>query len=932
MGVRNPSLYLLDGYSLIYRSYFAFLSRPLINSRGENTSVVFGFFRSLFSFFDRYNPERFAVVLDSPVPTFRHERYPEYKATREKAPQDLHAQVPVVLEILKVMGIPTLRLDRFEADDIIAEAARRCRAEGRGCRILTGDKDLLQLVDPQVKVLRPEKEGYRELGPGDVKEVWGVEPRQIVDYLALVGDSSDNVPGVRGIGPKTAVFLLEKFDTLEGVYGGLGQLTASQRKKLEEGRESAFLSRELVTLAPEVPLEFSPDTLSVEKINRTAALPLLERQEVRSLVTQIRERAAGAVGSLDIPGAATPLFEDPPPTQPGVSRTVEPPSQAPPPPTYPKAPETVEYEAVTTEEALNRWIAAVRRAGKCAFDSETDSLDEMEAYPVGFSFSVEPGKGCYIPIRAPEPCLPEALVKEKLKGLLEDPAIAIIGQNIKYDYKVLKRWGITIAAIAFDTMIAAWLLDTQRNVYGMDLLAESLLGVSTIHFKDVVPSGQTFDTVPLEQAKDYAAEDADITLRLYEFFKERLKKEGQEELYYKTELPLVRILAEMELAGIGLNSEKMEDFGRELGQRLGEYQGEIWKLCGREFNIKSPKQLRVILFEERKLKPGKKTKTGYSTDVTVLEELARVDPVPKLILKHRLLAKLKSTYADTLPALVNRETRRIHSRFIQTGTATGRISSKEPNLQNIPIREEDGRRIRGAFVPSPGSVFLSADYSQIELVILAHLSGDPALCEAFWKGEDVHRKTASLIFDCFPDMVGPAERRIAKTINFGVMYGMSGFRLSRELHISRKDADRFIQSYFTRYAGVRRFIDATVAEAEKRGYVSTLFGRRREIRGINSRNKSEKAGAERVAVNTVIQGSGADIIKQAMLNLAEEMALRGVRSRMLLQVHDELLFEVPLEEKPLIEDLVRREMEGAYSLSVPLKASLEFGATWGAMH
>ena len=682
---------------------------------------------------------------------------------------------------------------------------------------------------------------------------------------------------------------------------------------MEEGRENAFLSQELVTLSPEVPLEFSPDDLSVEKVDRAAAIPFFERQEIHSLVKQVQKEAVDAVDALDIPGAAMPLFKESPSAS-------------------PRIPAEVKYEAVTTEEALDRWIALIRKAGICAFDSETDSSNDIKASPVGFSFSVKAGEGCYIPLRAPEPCLPESLVKTKLKSLLEDPAIKIIGQNIKYDYKVMKRWGLSMAAIAFDTMIAAWLLDTQGNTYGMDLLAERFLGVSTIHFKDIVPPGQTFDTVPLEEARDYAAEDADITFRLYEFLKKRLEEEGQEELYYQTELPLVRILGDMELAGIGLDSKKMEDYGGDLGRQIGECQGEIWKICGREFNINSPKQLRVILFEERKLKPGRKTKTGYSTDVTVLEDLAREDPVPKLILRHRLLSKLKSTYADTLPTLVDKKSRRIHSRFIQTGTATGRISSKEPNLQNIPIKEEVGRRIRGAFIPARGNLFLSADYSQIELVVLAHFSQDPALCEAFRRGEDVHRRTASLIFDCLPDMVGSTERRIAKTINFGVIYGMSSFRLSRELRIPRKDAERFIQFYFKRYSGVRKFIDATVAEAEDRGYVSTLLGRRRDIRGINSRNKTEKAGAERVAVNTVIQGSGADIMKRAMINLTARMAAGGIRSRLLLQVHDELLFEVPLEEKEEMEGLVRREMEAAYSLSVPLKVGLEFGDTWGAMH
>jgi len=928
---QKPALYLLDGYSLIYRTYFAFIKNPLINSQGRNTSVVFGFFRTLFSFFDRYNPRNFAVVLDSPVPTFRHERYPEYKANREKAPDDLHAQVPVVMELLKAMRIPALRIDRYEADDIMAEAVRRCRAEGRECYILTGDKDLLQLVDGQVKILRPEKDGYQELGPESVKEVWGVEPHQIIDYLALTGDSSDNIPGVAGIGPKTAVTLLEKYADLDGIYAHLEELTAAQQKKLTENRENAYLSRELVTLSPEVPLEFSPDLLSVEHMDTAAGIPVFEREEVKSLVTYLQARAEGAPG-LALGGAASGGGLSGGSAATGGSGHPEAGGPSPAVTVFPEPPAQVEYETVVTEEALDRWIDAVRRAGRAAFDSETDSINEMEAEPVGFSLSVEAGRACYIPIRSPEPCLSADLVKTKLKAFLEDPAVALVGQNIKYDYKVLKRWGITLANIAFDTMIAAWLLDTQANTYNMDVLAERYLGVTTIHFDDVVLKGETFDQVPLDKATPYAAEDADITFRLYELFRKGLEEQGTEELYYGVELPLVKILAEMELEGIGLRADELDRFGAELGERLERCQQKVYDLVGHEFNINSPKQLQVVLFEERKLKPGKKTKTGYSTDVQVLEDLAREDPVPELILEQRGLAKLKSTYVDTLPKLIDPRTGRVHSRFVQTGTATGRLSSKDPNLQNIPIKDEDGRRIRTAFVPAPGHLFLSADYAQIELVILAHLSGDPGLGRAFREGEDVHRHTAALIFDCFPEMVTPEQRRIAKTINFGVMYGMSGFRLSRELHIPRAQADHFIKAYFTRYAGIQRFIDATVKDAEEKGYVSTILGRRREIRGINSRNKTEKAGAERVAVNTPIQGSGADIMKLAMRALDRRIKEEKLASRMILQVHDELLFEVPLDEKEAMEALVRGEMEKAYSLSVPLKISLEFGDTWGAMH
>ncbi|MBI9101038.1 MAG: DNA polymerase I [Spirochaetales bacterium] len=922
-------LYLLDGYSLIYRTYFAFINRPLVNSKGNNISVVFGFFRNVFNLIEKYGVENFAVVMDSPVPTFRHEMYSEYKANREKAPDDLHAQVPIVVEILKAANIPMLRADRFEADDIIAFMARKCSAEERKCSIVTGDKDLLQLVDSWVEICKPDKDGYLRMGPDSVKEVWGVEPEQILDYLALTGDSSDNIPGVRGIGPKTAVNLLGKYRDLDGVYAHLDELTKGQKQKLEDDRESAYMSRELVRLAEDVPVDVEPEALSLRALDKAATLPIFEREEVWSLVKKISgsDSSTSSGGpAVSSPDGASDSSSGRGAESPGGVLSTELPFEKPAPP------ETVEYVAVTNPDLLDEWIEKCKSAGVFAFDSETDNLDEMLATPVGFSLSCEEGRAAYIPLKAEGcDCLAEELVRNKLGELLATPGIKVIGQNIKYDYKVLKRWGVNIPVIGFDTMVAAWLLDAQ-GLSGMDALAMRYLGVETIHFKDIVPKGATFDQVPIKQAADYAAEDADITLRLYNLFSGMIEEAGFSDLYYKLELPLIPILAEMELAGIIIKSEALLSFRDELGQRLEKIETEIYGLCGHEFNINSPKQLQVVLFEERKLKPGKKTKTGYSTDVKVLEQLSAEDPVPALILQHRSLAKLKSTYADALPQLENKETGRLHTRFIQTGTATGRMSSKDPNLQNIPIKTEDGRKIRSAFVPAPGHVFLSADYSQIELVVLAHLSGDKALSAAFLDKQDVHSQTASLIFGCFPEMVTPDQRRIAKTINFGVMYGMSAFRLSRELDIPRGKADEFIKSYFARFAGITRFIDDTVAAAEKDGVVSTLLGRKREIRGINSRNKTEKAGAERIAVNTPIQGSAADIVKLAMLAVSARLEKEGLKSRVLLQVHDEILLEVPLEEKDIVETVVREEMEGAYALDVPLKVSIEIGNNWGEFH
>ena len=934
-------LYLLDGYSLIYRSYFAFINRPLLNSEGFNTSAVFGFFRSLAALFEIQKPEYFGVVLDSTVPTFRHEMYPEYKANREKAPDDLHAQVPVIQEILKAMKIKSVRMDGYEADDIIAYFAKRCADEGRECYIITGDKDLLQLVGKGVKIMKPDKGDYQILDESNVEEVWGVRPDQIIDYLALTGDSADNVPGVRGIGPKTAVKLLVDFDTLEGVYENMDKHSAGVQKKLEADRDNAFLSRKLVTLAYEPGVTAGPADLSCTELDRAYGAELLRRYEVNSIADRID--GSSSVGGTDSGESAGRMarkkvqFND---SQDeivfaGVSGL--------------GAKHGVftgpgKYEAVTTVEQLKGWVGRVKASGWFAFDTETNSLDAMNADPVGFSLSVEAGSGCYIPLAAAEAAPAEGepvtvktwFDEQELKGLLreilEDETLKLIGQNVKYDYKVMKRWGVEIKNIAFDTMTAAWILDSSLGNYNMDLLAERALGYNTVHYKDIVGKDATFDQVPLETAVAYAAEDADITFRLYKSFALELEARGLTELFETIELPLVKILADMEMRGIMLNPKLLTDFGVEVGAQLESIKKEIYELCGEEFNINSTKQLQEILFEKRGLKPVKKTKTGYSTNVQVLEILAEQDPVSEKILEHRSLAKLKSTYIDTLPELIDSATGRIHTQLIQTGTATGRLSSKDPNLQNIPIKTDNGRKIREAFIPAPGCKFLSADYSQIELVVLAHLSGDKGLQKAFTEGEDVHKQTAAMIFGVFPEMVSPDQRRVAKTINFGVMYGMSAFRLSRELKIPRRQADEFIGAYFSRYSGIQAFIDKISEQARTSGCVKTICGHERYIHGINSRNATERAGAERIALNTPIQGSAADIVKLAMLKITAELEQRGLESRLLLQVHDELIFEVPEHEIDQMKALVKDIMESVIKLDIPLRVSVETGDCWGEMH
>ncbi len=949
--MRSP-LYLLDGYGLAYRTYFAFIRNPLRNPQGRNSSAVFGFFRSLFRLFDLREPRHFAVVLDSVTPTFRHERYAAYKANREEAPEDLHEQIGIIEQMLAEFGVPTLRVNGYEADDIMATLAKRCRSEGRRCYLVSGDKDLLQLVDDTVRVLKPEHNDFTELDREGIYETWSVYPEQVGDYLALVGDSSDNVPGVKGIGEKTAAKLLTQFGSLAAVYDRLDEVgSESWRKKLEAGRNSAFESRVLVDLVGDVPLDREPEDLELHGLDYAALLPHFEREGMRSLAdaaahragidpATARRAAADNAGPDDVreEPADSPASDEPAGSAAGELDFGPPPADVEESPAAGSA-RAGSYTLVRDLGELDSRLEAVREAGWFAFDSETDSLDALKARPVGFSLSVRPGEACYVPLYGPEgPVLDEEEVRRRLKPVLEDSSLRMVAQNAKYDYKVLRRWGVHLASLAFDTMIAAWLLDTTASSFGLDELAQSHLGYSTVHYKDLFPDHRrgtplpAFDTVALEEASRYAAEDADITYRLFGVFEPRLRERGFERLFYELEMPLVPVLAEMELAGIRIDTEMLGAYSRELEEHLGEIEEEIFELCGRRFNIASTRQLQEVLFTDRKLTPVKKTKTGYSTDVAVLQELAREDPVPEKVLRHRMLSKLRSTYVEALPKLVNAETGRLHTHFTQTGTATGRLSSKDPNLQNIPIREEEGRRIREAFVPEEGRVFVSADYSQIELVVLAHLSGDPGLTRAFREGKDVHRETGALIFGVPAEEVTAAQRRIAKTINFGVMYGMSSFRLARELNISRNEAEQFIEAYFRTYPRIKEFVENTVREAEKSGVVRTIFGRERPVPDITSRNRTVKSAAERIAVNTPIQGTAADIVKKAMLLVDRRLEEQGSRGRILLQVHDELILEVPAAEREKVGHMIAEEMTAAVELSVPLRVNVESGSSWGALH
>ncbi|GHV21965.1 DNA polymerase I [Spirochaetia bacterium] len=959
--MKKEPLYLIDAYAQIYRSYFAFISRPLRNRDGKNISALFGFAKNLINLINVQGAKRLIVVFDSRVPTFRHKQYPLYKATRNKAPEDLHAQVPLVEEFLSALKVASVMLEGYEADDIIATLAGKCKAEKRECFIVSGDKDLLQLTGDGVWQLRPAKkdtngkQAYEKLGPIEVRAEWGVQPNQILDLLSLTGDSADNVPGVKGIGDKSAVKLIDRYGSLDEIYANLSGISGSLGTKLASGKDDAYLSRSLITLVSNLTLpNDNIDSFSVENIDenaKNAAAAVLLREDMNTLAAELTKSgkqagevspalqpptASSAAPSAGTPrntpyfvagggvaGAAAPALGGSPQQGAGVGGA----------PPHNSSQGT--YSLVTDVAELEKLLAAAMAQGWLALDFETDLLDAWHAKPVGFSVALKPESAYYVTIAehaGGNAFIPPGAARALLAPVFQNPAMTVIAHNAKFDYEVSRAWGLPRwKCKIFDTMTAAWLCDSARSGYSLEALAKFHLGAVGIAYNDIVPKNGTFTDVPVETACKYSGEDADFCLRLKILFEEKLKTCGAPDLFNGIEMPLLPVLAEMEGTGILIETGVLKRLSVEFTAELDTIQAEIWRLAGHEFNINSPKQLQEVLFVERGLQPGKKTQTGYSTDVSVLEELAREDKMPELILRHRTLSKLKNTYIDTLGNLADKNGR-VHTSFIQTGTATGRLSSRDPNLQNIPIRAEEGRRIREAFVAPEGSVLISADYSQIELVILAHLSGDPMLTEAFKSGKDVHAKTAALIFGLMDEsLVDASQRRMAKVINFGVMYGMSAFRLSNELGIKRSAAAEFIDAYFKTYSGVKRYIDNLVTETERTGYAQTLLGRRRAIPTINSANKTERAAAQRVAVNTPIQGSAADIVKKAMLNMDAALAPYP-QVKMLLQVHDELILECPEADAPKIAALVRSVMETAVPLTVPLRVSVETGRRWGDFH
>lgn len=947
-------------------------------------SAVFGFFRNFFNVLKNNKPGCIAAAFDSRVPTFRHEMYAEYKATREKAPEDLHAQVPVIEEILTAMGVPVLRCDTYEADDIIATVARQCQETGRECRILSGDKDLMQLVTDSIQMLMPDKNGgWAETGKAGVVEKWGVGPELMLDMLSLTGDTADNVPGVKGIGEKTAAKLLLQYGSLDGIYEHADEIKGAVGDKIRNGKDDAYFSKKLIALNENVPVDIDFSCFCTDCLDLQAAADLLNKAGVPAVAKQYatlaveRKNASGTTGGsasavgTDADSGATAPAASASPLASGATPAVAGASSAPDSPApnadsgafgdstngssaavfEPAFIEPVQnpgnYRPIRTLPELRSVIDAALAAGTAGFDTETDSLNPLSARLAGFSLSWKKGEGVYVPLLVTDMLLEGELVAKEdafaeLSRLFTSPDMTLVLHNAKFDLQVLATSGLDMIhgeedggsrkCRLADTMIAAWLLQPDRleGSYSLEKQAETYLHLKGTEFADIVPKNSTFLDLPVDKAYPYAAEDADFTLQLWSFYEPRLKEAGFEKLF-ELEMRVLPVLTSMERNGIRLEKKPLEEYGTELKSKIDALQSEIYALVGHEFNIASPKQLGAVLFDELQLPHGKKTKSGYSTDTSVLEELAAAHPVPQKILEYRGMAKLLSTYVETLPSLADANSR-IHTSFIQTGTATGRLSSRDPNLQNIPVREESGRRIRSAFVAPAGRTLVTADYSQIELVVMAHLSKDENMCRAFRDGVDIHKATAALIYGVEPDVVSPDMRRTAKTINFGVIYGMSAFRLANSLGIPRKQAQSFIDAYFEMYSGINRFVSDCVQSAIDTGCVKTILGRKRRILSITSSNRIEKAAAERIAVNTPVQGSAADIVKMAMVEVYRKLSEKFPTARLLLQVHDELIAECDEKDASAVASLMKETMEHIITLDVPLRVSVEYGKNWGEFH
>jgi DNA polymerase-1 len=886
-------IFLIDGSGYIYRAFHAI--RGLKNSKGLPTNAAYGFTRMLMKLMEEKRYQALVMFFDSRGPTFRHDIYPDYKANRPPMPDDLSIQIPYIHKITRAFNIPAVQMPGYEADDLIATVAGMAEADGYSVVIVTGDKDLKQLVTKKTMIWDPMKDETIQLK--DIERS-GISPSQLSDVMGLSGDASDNIPGVPGIGPKTALKLIQAFDNMDRLYRHVDEIPRQkQRENLIAFREQALLSKKLVTLNDQAPLKINLDDFKVHPPDPSALSALFKELEFRQLQRRFPEQADLSKKS---------------------------------------------YQAVHDQEALKRLVDMLNRADRVAVDTETTSTDPMRAELVGLSFSMREHEAFYIPCAHTYLGVPKQIslsdALAALKPILENPSIQKVGQNIKYDWIVLERHGVRLRGVTFDTMLASYLINPSKRAHNLDQIALDFLDHKTITYEDVTgkkgKKANSFASVPIEKATPYACEDADITLRAYHVLKKEIDRLDLAKLMEKVEMPLVPVLKDMEMCGVSVDRDKLHDLSKLFENQLQQIEQQIYAQAGESFNINSTQQLGYILFEKLKLPVQKKTrkKTGYSTDVEVLTLLARKHELPELILRHRTLAKLKSTYADALLDLIHPDTGRIHTSYNQTVTATGRLSSSDPNLQNIPIRTEEGKEIRKAFIPKPGWHMVSADYSQIELRILAHYSGDEILIKAFEQEEDIHTRTAAEVFQVFPSFITQDLRRQAKVINFGIIYGMSPYGLSKSLGISQKMAKTYIDNYFDRYRGVKAFIDQIIIESRKSEQTGTILGRIRLLPDINSTNPTQRHFAERTAINTPIQGTAADLIKVAMIRIGRELKEKQFESTMLLSVHDELIFEVPPQELSAALSLVKDTMENVWQLKVPLKVNIEVGENWAAAH
>ena len=920
------TLYLLDAYALIYRAYYALIRSPRINSKGQNTSAVYGFVNTLNDVLTTEKPDFIGIAFDPAGGTFRHEAYPEYKAQREATPEDIKWAVPVIKDIIRAYNIPILETPGYEADDVIGTLALQGVKAGLEVHMVTPDKDYAQLVRPGIFMRRPGHgaAGMEKLGPTEVCEKYGINNTdQVIDLLGLMGDTADNVPGCPGVGEKTAVKLINQFGSIDNLLENTDQLKGAMKKKVEENIEQIKFSKFLVTIKTDVPIQLDLDALRTTDANKDALRPIYENLEFRMFLKKMDGDVTEKQNNVNSWGA---LFD----AQPSVVQEEEKGISF---KTLNDIPHS--YKLIETEEEAKILCDKLLTFDTICLDTETTSIDAIRAKLVGLSFSVKKGEAWYVAV--PRETEAAQHMVQIFSSIYENDKILKVGQNLKYDLTVLANYGIQLKAPLFDTMLAHYLVQPELR-HNMDYLAEIYLNYQTIHIDTLIePKGKNqknmADLAPADIC-DYACEDADITLQLMEPLKAEMEKNQLTRVFHEIEMPLMPVLAQMERNGVRLDTEALSETGEQFRQRMQQLESEIYELAGHPFTITSPRQVGEVLFDELKLnEKAKKTKSGqYSTGEEVLEAIKHKHPIVEKILAHRALKKLISTYIDALPKLINPATGRIHTSFNQAVTATGRLSSSNPNLQNIPVRGDDGREIRKAFVPEPGCIFFSADYSQIELRIMAHLSADEHLVNDFRCGRDIHAATAARIFHKTIEEVSRDERRKAKTANFGIIYGISAFGLAERMEVSRTEAKELITNYFETYPRVKEYMQTSVERARELGYIVTEFGRRRYLPDITSRNAVVRGYAERNAVNAPIQGTAADIIKIAMVRIAQRFEAEGIQSKMILQVHDELNFSVLPEELDHVKNIVIQEMEGAYTMSVPLLADCGEGKNWLEAH